>query len=187
MRHIDGLIALLADPDEHRVPDLARDVLGLLIEQLAALEARLHRLERKIVAWHRKSTTSRRLATIPGIGPITATAIVATVGDGRQFRSGRQFAAWLGLVPRQKSSGGKHRLGRISRRGDAYLRRLLVHGARSVLRWRRARAATASPWLTGLLARRPANVVTVALANKAARIAWVVLTRQETYRPARAG
>lgn len=116
----------------------------------------------------------------------TATALVATIGDGSQFRSGRQLAAWLGLVPRQHSSGGKERLGRISKRGDGYLRRLLVHGARAVLRWRRAGPEARSPWIRGLLARRPTNVVLVAMANKTARIVWAMLRDQRNFDPAQA-
>jgi transposase len=182
--NIGKLVERLADPDERRIPDVARKVLGVLVEQLAALGTKLRELEAELLAWHRSNAASRRLETIPGIGPITASAIVATVGDGHQFVSARQFAAWIGLVPRQNSSGGKPRLGRISKRGDAYLRRLLVHGSRAVVRWRRASKATPSPWLTGLLSRRPTNVATVAMANKTARIAWAVLTRNETYRSA---
>ena len=120
----------------------------------------------------------RRLLTIPGIGPIIATALVATLGDPRLFRSGRHLAAWLGLVPRQNSSGGKERLGGISKAGDGYLRQMLVHGARAVLRWWR----TSSPWLAALLARRPVNVAVVALANKTVRIAWAVMVHGDTYR-----
>ena len=116
--------------------------------------------------------------TIPGIGPITATALVATIGDGKTFTSGRHLAAWLGLVPRQHSSGGKEHLGAISKAGDGYLRCMLVNGARAVLRWWR----TSSPWLAKLLERRPVNVAVVALANKTARIVWAVLTRGDTYR-----
>lgn len=118
------------------------------------------------MAWHRANEASRRLETIPGVGLITATALVATIGDASQFRSGRQLAAWLGLVPRQHSSGGKVRLGRISKRGDGYLRKLLVHGARTDLLWSRRKKETRSPWLEALLARRPTNVVVVAMANK---------------------
>ena len=128
------------------------------------------------------SSDSRRLATIPGIGPITATAIVASVGSSSQFRSGRHFAAWLGLVPRQNSSGDKERLGRISKRGDKYIRRLLVIGATSVIRYARSKTAQRNDWLNRLLARRPARLVSVALANKMARIAWVVLARGDIYR-----
>jgi transposase len=125
---------------------------------------------------------SRRLATIPGIGPLIATALAATVPDPAAFRSGREFAGWLGLVPRQNSTGGRQRLGRISRQGDSYIRRLLIIGAQSVLRG--SKTARSDPWLQGLLARRPRLVVAVALANKTARIAWAVMARQEVYRQA---
>ena len=120
-------------------------------------------------------------AEIPGIGLITATAVVASVGNATQFRSARQFAAWLGLVPQQHSSGGKERLGHISKRGDGYIRRLLVHGARAHLSWSRRKKQIRSAWLTGLLARRPTNVVLLAMANKTARTAWAMLSRGERY------
>jgi transposase len=123
---------------------------------------------------------SHRLATIPGVGPLIATAIAATVPDATAFSTARQFAAWIGLVPRQNSTGGKPRLGRISKQGDAYLRRLLIIGAQSALRW--ARPAKSSAWTTAILGRRPRKVVAVALANKMARIAWALMIRGETYR-----
>ena len=128
------------------------------------------------------------MATVPGIGMITATALAATVGDASQFRSGSQLAAWLGLVPRQYSTGGKVRLGRITKHGDGYLRRLLVHGARAALRWSRRTELTGTTdrygqWQQTLLARRPVNVVLVAMANKMARIAWALLTRGDSYKP----
>ena len=133
------------------------------------------------MAWHRSNDVSRRLATIPGIGPITASAIAATVIDASQFSSGRQFAAWLGLVPQQRSSGGKERLGGISKRGDGYLRRLLIHGARAIVGWRRRSVArTSDQWISGLLNRRHMNVATVALANKSARVAWALMVRSNT-------
>ena len=133
---VEELVAIIEDPDDGRLPPLAREALGMLVEQLRSAQARIKVLEATLLAWHRSNQASRRLATIPGVGVITATALVATIGDGAQFRSGRQLSAWLGLVPRQHSSGGKDRLGRISKRGDGYIRRLLVHGARTVLRWR---------------------------------------------------
>jgi transposase len=145
-------------------------------------QAQILGLEKKLTAWHRANEASRRLETIPGVGVITATALVATIGDASQFRSGRQLAAWLGLVPRQYSSGGKERLGRISKRGDGYLRRLLVHGARADLRWSRHRKEQRSLWQESLLARRPTNVVLVAMANKTARVVWAMLSRGETFR-----
>jgi transposase len=131
-----------------------------------------------LVEQAREDTVCQRLTTIPGIGPITATALAATIGDATVFASGRHLAAWLGLVPRQNSSGSREHLGRISKAGDGYLRRLLVHGARAVMRWQ----GKTSPWLAGLLKRRPFNVVVVALANKLARVVWVVMARGEEYR-----
>ncbi len=153
----------------------------LMLNQLDALQQQIGELERQIHAQHRASDASRRLETIPGIGVIGATAIAATVTDPEVFKSGREFAAWIGLVPRQNSSGGKERLGSISKQGDRYLRRLLVVGATAVVRHARAHPDK-HPWLMQLLARRPAKVVAVALANKMARIAWAVLARGETYR-----
>ena len=184
-RKVAALIEVIEDPDDCRLPALARDALGSLVAQLRAAEAQIAALEKELTAWHRSSEASLRLATIPGIGVITATVLVATVGDARQFRSARQFAAWLGLVPRQRSSGGKDRLGRISKRGDGYLRRLLVHGARIVLFWSRRKKEMRSDWLEALLARRPTNVVMVAMANKTARVVWAMLSRGEAYQPDR--
>ena len=145
-------------------------------------QAQILGLEKKLTSWHRANEASLRLATIPGVGVITATALVATIGDASQFHSGRQLAAWLGLVPRQHSSGGKERLGRISKRGDGYLRRLLVHGARADLRWSRHRKGQRSLWQASLLERRPTNVVLVAMANKTARVVWAMLSRGEAFR-----
>jgi transposase len=135
----------------------------------------------ELLAWHQASDASRRLATIPGIGPITASAIVATVGDAGQFKCTRQFAAWLGLVPQQRSSGGKERLGGISKRGDGYIRRLMIHGARAVVGWHKRRPGARDQWLSGLLLRRPMNVATVAFANKIARVAWALMVRGTNY------
>jgi transposase len=180
--NINKLIAIIEDDGDDRLPDLARDALACLIAQLRMAQTRIVALESQLKAWHRTNEASRRLESVPGIGLITATALVATIGDASQFRSGRQLAAWLGLVPRQSSSGGKDRLGRISKRGDGYLRKLLVHGARTVLRWSRGKPAARSGWQQALLARRPACVVLVAMANKTARIVWALLTRGETYR-----
>ncbi len=177
------LVAIIEDPDDTRLPPLAREALGSLVEQLRSAQARIKELEMTLLAWHRSNQASRRLATIPGVGVITATALVATIGDGAQFRSGRQLSAWLGLVPRQHSSGGKDRLGRISKRGDGYIRRLLVHGARTVLRWRRVKPGTGPGWTDRLLARRPTNVVLVAMANKTARVAWALLRYERIYQP----
>jgi transposase len=183
---VKELIAIIEDTDDARLPSLARKALGALVAQLHTLKAEVADLERRLRCWHRSHEASRRLETIPGVGVITATALVATIGDGSQFRSGRQLSAWLGLVPRQHSSGGKDRLGRISKRGDGYLRRLLVHGARAVLRWRRAGPEARSPWIRDLLARRPTNVVLVAMANKTARTVWAILRDRQDFDPARA-
>jgi transposase len=169
---------------EGSVPQLVQELVQLLAAQLADLEKRIREVDARILAWHKADAVSQRLATIPGIGPLVATAIAATVPDPSAFRSGREFAAWLGLVPRQNSTGGKTRLGRTSRQGDAYIRRLLVIGAQSVLYC--SKAARANPWIQGLLAKRPRMVVAVALANKTARIAWAVMARGATYRIAAA-
>jgi transposase len=170
---------LLADMEEASLPELARGLARLLAGQLDEVELRIDGIDAQIMAWHKANPVSQRLATIPGIGPLTATAIAATVPDPAVFRSGREFAAWLGLVPRQNSTGGKIRLGRTSRMGDAYIRRLLVVGAQSAL-WC-SKATKANPWIQALLAKRPRLVVAVALANKMARIAWAIMARQTTY------
>jgi transposase len=176
------LVEQLRRPEASVLPDLARSALLMMADQLAALAAQIHALERRLLAWHRQDQASQRLATIPGVGIITATALSASVPDPSLFHSGREFAAFLGLVPRQNSSGGKDRLGRISKMGDRYLRKLLVVGATSVMRRARTGALAAAPWIRSLLERRPARVVTVAMANKTARIAWAVLARGEVYR-----
>jgi transposase len=180
--NITKLIAIIEDGDDGRLPELARQALDHLIAQLRMTQAQIVALEKALKDWHRGNEASRRLETIPGVGVITATARVATIGDASQFASGRQLAAWLGLVPKQHSSGGKERLGRISKRGDGYLRKLLVHGARTVLLWSRRKKQERSPWLEALLLRRPTNVVLVAMANKTARVVWALLSRGETFR-----
>ena len=165
------------------LPEIAVAALLILGDQLQGLAVQIHALERRLLAWHRQSEASQRLATIPGVGTITATALAAWAPNPALFRSGREFAAFLGLVPRQNSSGGKDKLGRISKKGDGYLRKLLVVGATSVIRRSKTDALAAAPWVRSLLDRRPARVVAVAMANKTARIAWAVLTRGEVYRP----
>ena len=180
---VEELIAIIEDADDMRLPSLAREALGALVGQLRSAQGRIKALEARLTAWHRSSEASRRLAAIPEVGVITATALVATIGDASQFRSGRQLSAWLGLVPRQYSSGGKERLGRISKHGDGYIRRLLVHGARTVLRWRRAKPEAGTGWSDRLMARRPTTVVLVAMANKTARIAWALLRHERIYEP----
>ena len=151
--------------------------------QLRDLKTRIDRLEKEIITCHRKNPESKRLATIPGIGPITASALSATITDASQFSSGRQLAAWLGLVPRQNSSGGKDRLGRITKLGDRYLRQLLVIGATSMLGVVNKRKTPDDNWVIVLLQKKPPRLVTVALANKMARIAWAIMTRKEIYTP----
>ena len=136
----------------------------------------------RIHAWHRSNEASRRLETIPGIGPIIATALVASVSDPSIFKSGRELAAWIGLVPKQNTSGGKERLGRISKQGDRYLRWLLVVGATAVIRHGRKTNFESNPWLSALMPRKPTKVVAVALANKIARTAWALMATGETYR-----
>jgi transposase len=165
---------------QEQLPEAARMALHGIVDQLGQLATAIERLEARIVAWHRTNDVSRRLATIPGIGPITASAIAAAVPDGSMFRSGRQFAAWLGLTPKAHSSGGKDRQVGISKQGDGYIRRLLVVGATSVMRLARQDNASRQ-WAAKLLARKSAKLAAVALANKTARIAWAVMTRGEIY------
>jgi transposase len=176
------LIAVIRDRDDDRLPPAARQALQELVTQIEALNARIDPLEREIVSQVRSSDAGRRLASIPGVGPITAGAILATVADPAGFRSARHFATWLGFAPRQKSSGGKQRLGRISKQGNRYLRTLLILGAANVLRFQRKNAV--SPWLAGLRRRRPFKVVAVALAHKMARIVWALMVKGGSYRAA---
>ena len=172
----------IAAGDLPDIPLLAAKMIAGLAGQILDLQARLREIERELLAWHRSNDVARRLATIPGVGTVCATALAASVTDPHQFRSGRQFAAWLGLTPLQHSSGGKERLGRISKMGDKYLRRLLVVGMTSLIRRAKYKPDAVDPWLVGLLSRKPARVVTVALANKAARVIWAIMVRGGTYR-----
>ncbi|MBB4005547.1 IS110 family transposase [Aurantimonas endophytica] len=184
IHRVEKLAAQLHDPS---VPPLARDALNLLVEQLASTWKQIDAIEMQLVAIHRTQAVSRRLASIPGVGPITAMAIASTVPDPAMFRSGREFAAWLGLTPKSHSSGGKDRLGRISKRGDRYIRHLLYVGAGNVIRFAKARAAAGENWIRGLQQRRPPKVVIIALANKMARIAWALMVREQPFRsPAQA-
>lgn len=179
LRNVGQLIAIVGDDGDTRLPDVARQVLQVIASQIEQIEAAIVGLEKQLMAWHETNAVSQRLASIPGIGPIIATAIAATVADPSMFCSGRAFAAWLGLVPRQNSTGGKTRLGGITKRGNRYLRRLLINGASANLL--RSKATRADPWVIGLRRRRPPLVVAVALANKTARIAWAVMLREEEY------
>jgi len=181
-RRAVDLVELVRQAEPVVLPDIARSALLMLADHLEALAAQIYALERRLLAWHRQDQDSQRLATIPGVGLISATAFAASVPNPSLFRSGREFAAFLGLVPRQNSSGGKDRLGRISKMGDGYLRKLLVVGATSVIRRARTGALASAPWIRSLLERRPSRVVTVAMANKTARIIWAVLARGDVYR-----
>ncbi len=171
---VKALLSVIADEADDRIPPLARSCLQGLAVQLMSLEHEIAAAGQRIHAWHRSNEVSRRLESIPGIGPITASALAATITDPSLFRSGRELASWIGLVPRQRSTGGKERLGRISKQGDPYLRWLLVVGAMSVIRHAKRRG-TANPWLAELIAGKPTKVAAVALANKLARIAWALL------------
>jgi len=161
---VEELLNVVVDSNEKRLPEIARGCLAALGTQLRALKAQILESDRRIMAWHRSNETSKRLDDIPGVGPVLATALVASVADPKAFRSGRNFSAWIGLVPRQHSSGGKDRLGSISKQGDRYLRSLLMIGALAVIRYAKIHGTQHRPWLTALLARRPTKVAAIALA-----------------------
>jgi transposase len=181
LRHVEVLTKEIAQEHE-RLPDFARSMLQLIADQLKDTMVRVREIELRLAKWHRQSRVSQLLATIPGVGIMGASAIAATVTDPALFRSGREFAAWLGMTPRQNSSGGKERLGGTSKRGDKYIRCLLVAGAVAVLRHTRNRTTKDAAWVQGLLARKPTKVAAVALANKTARIVWAIMVRGEAYR-----
>jgi len=181
IRSIKNRIPDILEDAENSLPGTMRHLIDRLTDHLKELDRQVEDLELQIKLWHRESEASRKLETIPGVGPLTASAIVATIGDAKEFKSGRQLAAWMGLVPRQHSSGGKQTLLGISKRGDTYLRTLLIHGARSVIR--RAESADPDGWLRKLIARRNKNVALVAVANKNARILWALLTKDTEFRP----
>ncbi len=178
---IPDLHALAQGATPAVLPDAVRSCVELIMGQIDDLQTRVQTIEKAIRVKHRASEVSLRLQTIPGIGVITASAITATIGDIKAFKSGRHLAAWIGLVPRQSGSGGKVHLGKISKKGDAYLRKLLVLGATAVIRYCRNKPELAG-WINALLQRRPPRVVTIAVANKMARIAWAVMSRGETFR-----
>ncbi len=165
------------------LPDVANEVILNLSEQLMALHKRIRWYEEGLKQVANEDERVRLLRTIPGVGAMTAFAIITSIGDGHQFRNGREFAVWLGLTPANKSSGGKEKLGRITKMGDQYLRQLLVVGMTSLVRQTRSHPERANKWLTVLLERKPARLATVAMANKTARIVWAVLTRDEPYSP----
>jgi transposase len=179
--HIASRVPDIIEDASNELPGTFRLLIDRLLEHLKELQRQVEQIEAQIKTWHRSSEVSRRLEKVPGIGPLTATALAATVGDAKNFDNGRQLAAWLGLVPRQHSSGGKPTLLGMSKRGDAYLRTLLIHGARSVI-YRASQRADAKSWLIKLITRRNANVAAVALANKTARIAWALLARDREFR-----
>jgi transposase len=179
---VEELLDGVADPADKRVPAIARACLAALGAQLRRLKEQILEFDRMIMAWHRSQEASRRLDAIPGVGPVLATALVASVADPKAFRSGRNFSAWIGLVPKQHSSGGRDRLGSISKQGDRYLRSLFMAGALAVIRYARTHGTRPRPWLTALLARRPTKIAAIALANKMARMVWAMMARGERYK-----
>ena len=177
---VERLLEVVADANDIRLPEIARACVAALGTQLLALKVQILAFDRHIMAWHRSNETSMRLDAIPGVGPVLATALVASIADAKAFRSGRDFSAWIGLVPKQNSSGGKDKLGSISKQGDRYLRSLFTTGALAVIQY--ARIHGTRPWLTAPLARRPTKVAAIALANKMARMAWAMMVRGERYK-----
>ena len=181
LSHVAKLVSAIDDHDTD-IPELARPILRLLVEQLRSLDERVALLDRELARRAREDAEAKRLMTIPGIGPITATALVALAPPAPAFKRGRDFAAWLGLTPLQRSTGGKQKLGETSRMGERTLRRLLIIGASAAVRWAMRKGSTADPWLTRMLARKPPMLVIVALANKMARIVWALMARGGAYR-----
>jgi transposase len=179
---VEQLLDIVKDRDDHRIPEVARACVAALGAQLQALKEQILVFDRRIMAWHRSNETSKRLDEIPGVGHVLATALVASIGDPKTFRSGRDFSAWVGLVPKQHSSGGKDRLGSISKQGDRYLRSLFTTGALAIIRYAKINGTKHRPWLAALLARRPTKVAAIALANKIARMVWAVMAKGERYK-----
>ncbi len=182
---LEKLLKVIADGQDERVPPAARDCLLALRDQLVMVKQQILEADRRILACHRTSEVSRRLAEIPGVGPLIATALVASIPDPHAFRSGRDLSAWIGLVPKQHSTGGKERLGHISKAGNRYLRSLLVVGALSVIRRAKQTGSTKRTWLVALMARRSTKIAAIALANKIARIAWALMVRGTRYQEPR--
>jgi len=179
---VEELLKIASDGNDKRLPDVARVCIAALGAQLQMLKARILEFDRLIMAWHRSNQVSKRLDELPGVGPALATALVASVADPKAFRSGRDFSAWIGLVPKQHSSGGREKLGGISKQGDRYLRSLFVAGALAVIRYAKKRGSKNRPWLAALLARKPTKVAAIALANKIARMAWAMMAKGERYK-----
>ena len=179
---VEALLALISKGEDERIPSAARECLMALAAQLELVKRQILEADRRVLAWHRSSQVSKRLEAIPGVGPLIATALVASVPDPAAFRSGRDLSAWIGLVPKQNSTGGKERLGSISKAGNRYLRKLLVVGALSVIKRAKQLGYTRHPWLVTLMQRRSVKIAAIALANKIARIAWAMMVRNESYR-----
>ena len=179
---VEDLLDVVADASDQRLPELARGCLAALGAQLRMLKAQILEFDRRIMVWRRSNEMSKRLDEVPGVGSALATARVASIADPKAFRLGRDFSAWIGLVPKQNSSGGKDRLGSISKQGDRYLRSLLTAGALAVIRYAKIHGTRHRPWLTALLTRRPTKVAAIALANKIARMAWAMMARGERYK-----
>ncbi|MFZ0469802.1 MAG: IS110 family transposase [Thiogranum sp.] len=179
--HVTKQLPGIVENAENDLPGVFRELLIRLGAHLRELDRQVQELEAQIHAWHRTNEESQKLARMPGVGPLTASALIASIGDARHFKNGRELAAWLGLVPRQHSSGGKVLLQGISKRGDAYLRTLMIHGARSVIRVAQGKTTSTDRWSTAMLGRRHKNIAAVARANKNARVAWALLAHGRDY------